>query len=107
MSWLYLIMAIIFEVTGTISMKLSEGFTKIVPSVMIFVCYAIAFTFITYAIRKIEIGVAYTVWSGVGTVLVASVGIIYFGEQVSLVKIISILLVIAGVIGLKISSGSA
>ncbi|MGO9108340.1 MAG: DMT family transporter [Thermoguttaceae bacterium] len=86
-------------------MKLSEGFTKLFPSVMIFVCYAAAFTFVTFAIRKIEISVAYTVWSGVGTILVAMIGILYFGEQASALKLASIALVIAGVVGLKISAG--
>jgi small multidrug resistance pump len=106
MHWIYLFTAIVFEVAGTISMKLSEGFTKIIPSVLIFVCYAVAFTCITFAIRKIEISVAYTVWSGVGTTLIALIGIAYFGEQASLLKIVSIMLVILGVIGLKMSASN-
>jgi small multidrug resistance pump len=105
LNWLYLFGAILFEVAGTMSMKFSEGFTKLLPSVMIFVCYAVAFTFVTFAIRKIEISVAYTVWSGVGTTLVAMIGILYFGEQATALKLASIALVIAGVVGLKISAG--
>lgn len=104
MSWVYLFGAILFEVTGTISMKLSQGLTKMGPSIMIFVCYAVAFTLVTLAIRKIELSVAYTIWSGVGTVLVALVGIFYFGEQANVFKILSIVLVVLGVVGLKISS---
>jgi small multidrug resistance pump len=104
LNWLYLFAAILFEVVGTMSMKFSEGFTKLLPSVMIFVCYAVAFTFVTFAIRKIEISVAYTVWSGVGTTLVAMIGILYFGEQATAFKLASIALVIAGVVGLKISA---
>ena len=104
LSWLYLFAAILFEVAGTMSMKLSEGFTKLLPSIMIFVFYAIAFTFVTLAIRKIEISVAYTVWSGIGVTLVALIGILYFGEQANAMKLASIGLVIAGVIGLRLSS---
>jgi small multidrug resistance pump len=103
MSWAYLFAAIVFEVAGTMSMKLSEGFTKLVPSVLIFVFYAVAFTLVTLAIRKIEISVAYTVWSGVGVALIALIGIFYFGEQITALKIASILLVITGVIGLRIN----
>src|SRR4051812_47991294 len=105
MNWLYLFAAILFEVAGTMSMKFSQGFTKLTPSILIFVFYAIAFTFVTFAIRKIEISVAYTVWSGVGTTLIALIGIVYFGEAATALKLVSIALVIAGVIGLKISAG--
>lgn len=105
MSWVYLFGAILFEVAGTISMKFSEGLTKLVPSVLIFVFYAVAFTLVTLAIRKIELSVAYTIWAGVGTTLVALVGIFYFGESVTALKLASITLVIAGVVGLKLSAG--
>ena len=102
--WLYLFAAILFEVAGTMSMKFSEGFTRLLPSVLIFVCYAIAFTFVTFAIRRIEISVAYTVWSGVGTTLIALIGICYFGEQATALKLASIGLVVAGIVGLKFSA---
>jgi small multidrug resistance pump len=103
--WLYLFAAIIFEVCGTMSMKFSQGFTRLLPSVMIFVCYAAAFVCVTFAIRKIEISVAYTVWSGIGTTLVAIIGIWYFGETLNVLKAASIAVIILGVIGLKISAG--
>lgn len=105
MSWVYLFGAILFEVAGTISMKFSEGLTKLVPSILIFVFYVAAFTLVTLAIRKIELSVAYTIWAGVGTTLVALIGIFYFGEQLTALKLASITLVIAGVVGLKISAG--
>jgi small multidrug resistance pump len=107
MAWLYLACAIAFEVGGTISMKLSEGFTRTLPSVMIFVCYAIAFTFVTFAIKKIEISVAYTVWAGVGTAAIAIIGMLYFKESANLLKILSIGVIILGVIGLKLSGGNS
>ncbi len=103
MSWLYLSAAIIFEVAGVISMKLSQGFSKLLPSILIFVFYAIAFTLSTLAIKKIDVSVAYTIWAGTGTALIAIIGVFYFGEQLSLLKSVSIALIIMGIIGLKIS----
>ena len=104
MSWVYLIAAILFEVAGTTCMKLAEGFTKLLPSVLIFVFYAIAFALVTLAIRTIELSVAYTIWAGVGTTIVAVIGIWYFGESLNALKVASIALVILGVVGLKLSS---
>lgn len=103
-SWLYLLSAILFEVAGTMSMKFSEGLTKLIPSVFIFIFYAISFVFITLALKKIELSVAYTIWAGVGTTIIALIGIFYFGEQATAIKLASIGLVIAGVVGLKFSA---
>lgn len=103
--WLFLTFAIILEVAGTTSMKLSQGFTKIIPSVLIFVFYGASFTFLTFALKKIEVSTAYAVWSGVGTALIAIIGIFYFRESATALKIVSILLIIIGVIGLNLSNG--
>ncbi|WP_445633430.1 multidrug efflux SMR transporter [Nostoc sp. DSM 114161] len=100
-SWIYLIAAILFEVSGTTCMKLSEGFTKIVPSVLIFVFYGFCFTFLTLALKKLEISIAYSVWAGLGTILVAMIGMIWFRESATLTKLISIALIIIGVIGIN------
>ena len=99
-------MAIILEVSGTISMKLSDGFTKHIPSILIFVFYAASFITLTFAIKKIEISVAYAVWSGAGTALIALIGILYFKETVTTLKFLSICLIIIGVIGLKIGNST-
>jgi small multidrug resistance pump len=100
-SWLYLIAAIIFEVSGTTCMKLSEGFTKIVPSILIFVFYGICFTFLTFALKRLEVSVAYAVWSGLGTILITSIGVVWFREYFTPVKFLSIALIIIGVIGIN------
>ena len=102
--WFYLAGAIIFEVAGTTSMKLSEGFTKLVPSVLLFVFYSASFVALTFALRKIELSVAYAVWSGVGTALVVAIGICYFRETATTLKFISILLIIIGVVGLNLGT---
>jgi small multidrug resistance pump len=101
--WFFLACAIAFEVAGTTSMKLSEGFTKLVPSVFLFVFYAASFVVLTLALKKIEVSVAYAVWSGVGTALIATIGILYFRESVTAIKLISLLLIIVGVVGLNLS----
>lgn len=101
--WLFLAVAIFLEVAGTTSMKLSEGFTRPLPSVLLFVFYAASFAALAFALKKIEVGVAYAVWSGLGTALIATIGILYFRESVSALKLISILLIIAGTVGLNLS----
>ncbi|MBH8574509.1 multidrug efflux SMR transporter [Nostocaceae cyanobacterium CENA369] len=100
-SWIYLILAIVFEVSGTTCMKLSEGFTKIIPSILIFVFYGFCFSFLTLSLKRLEISVAYSVWSGLGTTLIASIGMIWFRESISFIKFLSIVLIIIGVIGLN------
>jgi small multidrug resistance pump len=104
LSWLYLVLGIIFEVSGTTFMKFSAGFTKPLPSILIFVFYAMSLISVTIALKKLDIGVAYAVWSGVGTMIISIVGILYFRESISLTKIISMVLIIAGVISLNLTS---
>ena len=81
-SWLYLTGAILLEVAGTSCMKLSEGFTKLIPSVLIFVFYSLSFAGLTIALKKLDVGIAYAVWAGIGTALIAVIGIIYFPYQI-------------------------
>ncbi|CEG11750.1 Multidrug efflux transporter [groundwater metagenome] len=102
-AWIYLILAILLEVAGTTCMKFSEGFTKILPSVMMFVFYAGSFVALTYAVKTIDIGLAYAVWAAVGITLIAIIGILYFKEPVTALKIVSIGLIIIGVVGLYLS----
>jgi len=102
---IYLILAIVLEVSGTTSMKFSQGFTKLIPSVLIFVFYGISFFFLTLTLKKLELSVTYAVWAGLGTALIAGIGIIWFKEPVTPQKLISIALIILGVIGLNLSGG--
>jgi len=102
-SWVFLFGAIVFEVTGTTCMKLSAGFSQLLPSLSMGICYALSFTLLNLALKHIEIGIAYAIWSGLGTVLIACIGITRFNEHVSVLKIISLALVVLGVIGLKAS----
>jgi len=100
-SWIYLIGAILFEVSGTTCMKLSQGFAKIIPSILIFVFYSCSFTLMTLAIKQLEVSVVYAIWSGIGMALITAIGIFVFGESASLLKLISILFITVGIIGLN------
>jgi small multidrug resistance pump len=106
-SWIYLVAAIILEVAGTTAMKFSEGFTKTIPSVFMFLFYILSLVALTYALKKIDMSMAYAVWAGVGTALITLVGIFFFKESASLFKVMSIALIIIGVVGLHLSSESA
>lgn len=103
MNWLFLAAAIVFEVCGTTNMKLSEGLTRMLPTLLIVVCYAASFALLTLALRGISLGLAYAIWAGLGTALTVAVGVIFFKEPMSLAKLISVAFIIVGVVGLKFS----
>lgn len=100
-AWFMLTGAIIFEVAGTTCMRLAAGFTKFIPSILIFVFYALSFTLNTLTVRTLGLSIVYAVWSGVGTVLTSLIGYWYFKEPVSAMKIVSTMLIIIGVLGLN------
>jgi small multidrug resistance pump len=105
MSWLYLVLAIVLEVSGTTSMKLSQGFTQMLPSILMFLFYGLSLGALTLALKSIDVSVAYAVWSGLGTALIATVGILWLKEPLNTLKIVSLMLIIIGVIGLNLSGG--
>ena len=105
MHWIYLAFAIVLEVSGTTCMKLSQGLTKLIPSVLMLMLYGLSLGALTLALKKVEVGIAYAVWSGVGTALIATIGILLFKEAVTAFKILSLAFIIAGVAGLNLSSG--
>lgn len=103
-SWIYLLIAIPFGVLGTISLKLSHGLKKWKPSFSLVVFYTISFAALTLAIKGIDISIVYAIWSGVGTIFVAIIGVLVFEESVSFKKIISLLLIVAGIIGIHLTN---
>jgi small multidrug resistance pump len=104
MKWLILAIGIIFEVLGTISMKYADGFTKLVPSILVFVFYGISLAVLVFVLEKMEVSIAYAIWASAGTALIAIIGIMFYHEQVSLLKLVSIGLIILGILGLELSS---
>lgn len=105
--WLFLAGAIAFEISGTTCMKLSQSFTRLVPSVLVFVFYAGTLVCMTIAMKYLEIGIVYAVWSGVGTAVVTLIGIAVFHESATLFKFVCIGLIIVGVVGLNLASPAA
>lgn len=104
MSWIILMAAIVCEVIGTTCMKLSDGFTKVVPVVGMCLFYAISFAALGLTLKNIEVGIAYAVWSGVGTALIALIGIMCFHEGITVMKVGGILLVVSGAVILNLAS---
>ena len=102
--WAALLFAITFEVAGTTFMKLSDGFAKLAPSVAMGVCYAISFGALTLALKSIDVGVGYAIWSGLGTAAIAVIGVLLFGEVMTFERAFWLLLIVVGVVGLQLSS---
>ncbi|MEW6263470.1 MAG: multidrug efflux SMR transporter [Thermodesulfobacteriota bacterium] len=100
--WLLLLAAILLENCGTICVKLAEGFSRPLPSLLLFVFYGLSFTLFTYAVKTIEVSIAYAVWSGVGTASIALIGLVFFRESAGFWKIFFIVLIIAGAMGLNL-----
>lgn len=103
MGYLLLAIAIILEVFGTTAMKLSDGFSKVTPSILIFVFYGLSFVAFAYALKHIDMSIAYAIWAGLGVSLIAIIGIVHFKEPVTTFKLVSMGLVIIGVVGLSTS----
>ena len=100
--WIYLLVAILTEVVGTTMMKVSQGLTRLIPSVTMFVMYAVSFVFMAFALKKIEVSTAYAIWSGLGTALIAVIGIVAFRESFSIPKLLGIVFIIGGVVLLNL-----
>lgn len=106
MGWLLLVAAIVLEVLGTTSMKLSEGFARPVPSVLVFVFYGASIAVLTLVLRYLDVSVAYAVWAGLGTALISAVGILAFGEPLTALKALALGLIVAGVAVLNLAGGA-
>lgn len=103
-NFLFLFIAIIFEIIATTALKKSEQFTQLIPSIITIAGYFAAFYFLSFAIRTIPVGFAYAIWSGVGIVLITTIGAIFFKEIPDLPAIIGLSLIIIGVIVINVFS---
>ncbi|EPS2708840.1 SMR family transporter [Cronobacter turicensis] len=104
MTWLLLSVAIVCEVIGTTFLKLSEGFTRLLPTLVAAVCYGIAFWCLSVTMRTIPTGIIYAIWSGVGVVLIGVVGWLFLGQKLDLPAMLGMGLIIAGVIVINLFS---
>ncbi len=103
MSWVILFFAIVFEVAGTLTLKFTQGMTRLWPTVLMFAFYLASLFGLSNAVERIPVGTAYAVWSGVGTLMVFVMGAVWFKEQITLLRSLSAALVIIGVAGLYLS----
>ncbi len=103
MAWLTVVVAGLFETGFAVALKLSHGMTRLWPTVTFAVCALLSFSLLTTALRELEVGSAYAVWTGIGAVGTAAAGVMFLGETASTMKLVSIGLVLAGVIGLNLS----
>ncbi|MEN3277153.1 MAG: quaternary ammonium compound-resistance protein SugE [Massilia sp.] len=104
MAWIMLFVAGLFEVVWAYSMKQSAGFTRLVPSVVTIVMMGASFALLSYSMRSIPLGTAYTVWTGIGAVGAFVVGIVALGEQVNATRIAAAALIVCGLVLMKLSA---
>lgn len=104
MNWLYLCCAIGFEIAATSSLKASEGFTRLVPTMAMLGCYAIAFYCLSLALRTIPMGVAYAIWSGIGIVAISFIGWILYRQALDTAALVGIALIVAGTLVINLFS---
>lgn len=102
MYWFYLFIAGMFEVLWAIGLKLSDGFTQIIISISTVFGMILSFYFLSLALKSIPLGSAYAIWTGIGTIGTVILGIILFNEPINLIKILCMLLIISGIMGLKL-----
>ena len=106
-AWLCLIVAIIAEVIATSALKASQGFSQWAPSVVVIVGYGIAFYCLSMALRSVPLGIAYAIWSGVGTALIALIGLVLYKQKLDPAAMLGIGLIVAGVLVLNLFSKSS
>ena len=105
MNWIYLMSAIVLEVGGTLSLKFSDGLVKRGPVFVMVVLYGLSFFAFSHALKHMAVGTAYAIFSALGTALMASVGILWFNELATVLKVVSLAMIIVGVIGLNLNFG--
>lgn len=106
MAWLFVIVAGLLEAGFAICLKLSHGFSRIGPTVLFAIFALASFGLLTAGLKHLEVGPAYAVWTGIGAAGAVAIGMIWLGEAASVLKIVSIALVLVGVVGLQLSGGA-
>lgn len=104
MAWIYLLAAGVLEIVWAFSMKQSEGFSKLTPSIITLVTMIASFWLLSLAMRTLPLGTAYTIWTGIGAVGAFVIGITFLGEQVSAMRIAAAVLIVSGLVLMKVSS---
>ncbi|WP_192631675.1 SMR family transporter [Lysobacter sp. OAE881] len=106
-SWLSLLVAIVAEVVATTALKSSEGFTRLVPSVVVVIGYGVTFYFLSLTLKSVPVGIAYAVWSGLGVVLITAVAWALYGQKLDAWAILGMALIVSGVLVMNLLSKSS
>lgn len=106
MGWTYLLIAGLLEIAWAVGLKYTEGFTRLWPTVFTVAALAGSMTLLALALRELPIGTAYAVWTGIGAVGTAVLGILLFGESAAALRLLCIGLIVAGIVGLKLASSN-
>ncbi|PKL87307.1 MAG: QacE family quaternary ammonium compound efflux SMR transporter [Ignavibacteriae bacterium HGW-Ignavibacteriae-2] len=104
MNWIYILIASVFEISWAVGLKYSDGFTQIKASIFTVIAMILSYVFLAMGVKQLPLGTAYAVWTGIGACGTAAYGMIYFGESKELLRIFFIFLIVAGIIGLKVTS---
>ncbi|GAA4881418.1 quaternary ammonium compound efflux SMR transporter SugE [Paenibacillus vulneris] len=104
MAWVYLIIAGLFEVVWAVSIKYTNGFTKLVPSAVTVAGMAVSFYFLSQALKSLPMGTAYAIWTGIGALGTVIIGMFFLGEPRDAIRILFLLLIIGGIVGLKVTA---
>ena len=102
MAWIILVVAGMFEVGWAVGLKYTEGFTRLWPSIATLSAMAVSVALMGVAVRTLPVGTVYAVWTGIGTIGTVIVGIVFFGESASFVRLFCVLMIFSGIIGLKL-----
>jgi small multidrug resistance pump len=105
--WILLSLAIATEIAATTALKASDGFSRLGPSLVVVAGYVLSFVLLARALKSLDVGVTYAIWSGVGTAVIAVLGVILFHESLSPMKVVWLAVIIIGVIGLQTTAGSS
>lgn len=103
-AWIFLLLAGFFEICFTIALKYSVGFTRLIPSIITVIFIVLSFFSVSQAMKTIPIGTAYAVWAGIGAAGTVVTGIVFFGDSAHVIRLISIVLIIIGIVGLKLAN---
>lgn len=105
MSWVYLVIAGVFEIVWAYAMKKSHGFTRLTPSIITIVAMLISFWLLAVAMRSIPLGTAYVIWTGIGAVGAFVVGIVFLAEPLNAMRMLAAVLIVSGLVLMQLSSG--
>jgi len=105
--YIYLIVAVAAETIGTTALQASSQFTRLWPSVLVVIAYAVAFYFLAIVLKYIPVGIAYAIWSGLGIVLISLIGLVVFGQALDPAAILGLAMIIGGIVVIQLFSGSA